>query len=250
MKRFSGLVSLLFLCGCAPLLAQPANVVAKTVRTTDTGPTSICAGGGPACAASTGGVRAGSLTSASTLTLSTTDASSIIFRTGLYSANVGGSFDGTGLFTANVGIKSLSTITAGGLVPSGVLGTPVVVATGRVIAVSTQSILISTFSVGAADASFEVSANMNVTASTTLATTLTCSYTDESNAARVMVFPVASLSGSFVAAGAITGAGATVWETPVMHIRAKAGSTILIQNTAGTFSGVTYTAEGIIKQTK
>lgn len=131
---------------------------------------------------------------------------------------------------------------------SGAVGVPVVVATGRATAQSAANASISTFTVGAADASFEVSANMNVTASTTLATTLTCTYTDEANVARTMILPIAPLSGTFTAAGAISGAGASVWHTPVMHIRAKAATAITILTSAGTFTGVTYTAEGIIRR--
>lgn len=147
--------------------------------------------------------------------------------------------DSTGAFT-----------TVGKIATLGAIGVPAVVAVGRVTAQSAANASISTFTVGAADASFEVSANMNVTASTALTTTLTCTYTDESNTARTMILPVASLAGSFIAAGAITGAGASVWETPVMHIRAKAATAITILTSAGTFTGVTYTAEGVIKQTK
>lgn len=126
-------------------------------------------------------------------------------------------------------------------------GHPAVYAAGRATAQSAANSSISTYTVGAADGSFEVSANMNVTASTSLVTTLTCTYTDESNTARTMVFPVTQLSGSFIAAGAITGTGA--WETPIMHIRCKASTAITILTSTGTFTGVTYTAEGIIKQT-
>lgn len=125
-------------------------------------------------------------------------------------------------------------------------GTPAIYAAGRVTAQSAANASIATYTVGAADGSFEISANMNVTASTTLVTTLTCTYTDEASAARTMVMPVTQLSGSFIAAGAITGTGA--WETPVMHIRCKAATAITILTSAGTFTGVTYSAEGIIKQ--
>lgn len=137
----------------------------------------------------------------------------------------------------------------GGITTVGVVGCPAIVATGRVTAQSAANASISTFTVGAADASFEVSGNMNVTVSTTLATTLTCTYTDESNTARSMILPIAPLSGTFTAAGAISGAGASVWHTSVMHIRCKAATVITILTSAGTFTGVTYTAEGIIKQT-
>lgn len=155
----------------------------------------------------------------------------------------------TATFNANV-IKTTGVISAGNLTPSGLTGVPVIVATGRVTAQSAANASISTFTVGAADASFEVSANLNVTASTVLTTTLTCTYTDESNTARSMIFPIQSLAGSFIAAGAITGAGASVWESPVMHIRCKAATVITILTSTGTFTGVTYTAEGTIKQTK
>lgn len=120
--------------------------------------------------------------------------------------------------------------------------------TGRVTAQAAANAAIAVLTVGAADGSFEVSASMNVTVSTTLVTTLTVTYTDVSNTARTMILPVAPLSGTFVAAGAITGAGASVWSTPRMHIRAKAGTVITILTSAGTFTGVVYTAEGNINQ--
>lgn len=134
----------------------------------------------------------------------------------------------------------------GGITTSGVVGAPAIVATGRVTAQNAANASISTFTVGAADASFEVSANMNVTAAAVLVTTLTCTYTDESNTARTMILPVMQLSGSFIAAGAITGTGA--WVTPTIHIRCKAATAITILTSTGTFTTVTYTAEGIIRQ--
>lgn len=126
-------------------------------------------------------------------------------------------------------------------------GVPAIYGYGRVTAQSAANASIATYTVGAADGSFEVSANMNVTAVTVLATTLTCTYTDESNTARTMILPVAQVAGSFIAAGAITATGA--WESPVIHIRCKAATAITILTSAGTFTGVTYTAEGVIKQT-
>lgn len=98
----------------------------------------------------------------------------------------------------------------------------------------------------ASDTVYHVSAEMNVTAATALSTTLTCTYTDVSNTSRTMIFPVQQLTGSFIAGGLITGTGA--WETPVMHIKAKASTTITIAVAAGTFSGVTYSASAIVGQ--
>lgn len=126
------------------------------------------------------------------------------------------------------------------------LGLPVVQARGRATAQAAANASVVTFTVGAADGTFEVSMNLNATAVTVLATTMTCTYTDESNTARTMILPVQQLSGSFIAAGAITATGA--WETPVMHIRCKAATVITLLTSAGTFTGVTYTVEGTIKQ--
>jgi len=125
-------------------------------------------------------------------------------------------------------------------------GVPAIQAAARVTAQSAANSSIATYTVGAADGSFEVSANMNVTAVTVLSTTLTCTYTDESNTARTMILPVQQLTGSFIAGGLITATGA--WETPTMHIRCKASTVITIKTAAGTFTGVTYTAEGVIRQ--
>lgn len=155
-----------------------------------------------------------------------------------------------GDFTATLKFTTLQLagkVTLMNAVTSAGYGVPSIYSAGRVLAQTAANPTIATFTVGAADGSFEVSANMNPTVVTALATTLTCTYTDESNTARSMIFPVSQLSGSFIAAGAITGTGA--WETPVMHIRAKAATVITILTSAGTFTSVQYTAEGIIKQT-
>lgn len=125
-------------------------------------------------------------------------------------------------------------------------GMPTIQARTRLTAQTAAVASVAAFTVGAADGSFEVSMNFNATAVTVLATTCTCTYTDESNTARTMIFPVAQLSGSFIAAGAITATGA--WETPVMHIRCKAATVITLLTSAGTFTAVTYTVEGVIKQ--
>jgi hypothetical protein len=123
-----------------------------------------------------------------------------------------------------------------------------VAAANRVTAQNAANASIATFTVGGADGSFEVSMNMNVTAATVISTALKCDYTDENNVARSMIFPVTGLTGSFLAGGLVTATGA--FETPAMHIRCKAGTAITLYTAAGTFTGATYSAEGIIKQTQ
>ena len=125
------------------------------------------------------------------------------------------------------------------------LGVPVVVASANISAQSSNA-TITSYSNPATDADFDVRAQMSVTASTTLITTITCTYTDVANVSRTMVMPIQSLAGTFVAAGAISGAGASIWETPTMHIRAKASTTITLLTSSGTFTAVTYSASGVI----
>lgn len=113
----------------------------------------------------------------------------------------------------------------------------------------TAAATITSYANPAADGDFEVSGQMSVTASTTLSTSIACTYTDVANVARTMILPITASTGTLVALGAITGSGATIWETPVMHIRVKASTTITLKTSTGTFTGVTYSASGVIKKT-
>lgn len=157
------------------------------------------------------------------------------------------------------------TITAGGAVTGGTLvstgkltsyngattagwGASVIQAAGRVTAQTAAAAAFSTYTVGAADGSFEISANVNVTASTTHSFTVTCTYTDEGNTARTFTMGFSQLSGAVLAATITNVTGAGPYESPIYHIRAKA-STAITFATTGTFTSVTYNAEGIIKQT-
>lgn len=124
-------------------------------------------------------------------------------------------------------------------------GVPAIYAAANITAQSSNA-TITSYVNGAADGDFEVSGQVNVTVSTVTSTTLTVTYTDVSNTTRTMILPIQQLAGSFIAAGAITGVGS--WESPVMHIRAKASTTITILTSAGTFTGVTYSASGVIRQ--
>ncbi len=61
-----------------------------------------------------------------------------------------------------------------------------------------------------------------------------------------MIFPVTSLAGNFLTNGLVITTGA--FETPVMQIRSKASTAVTLYTATGTFTSVTYTAEGIITQ--
>lgn len=138
---------------------------------------------------------------------------------------------------------SSSTFWRGDATWAGVASLPI---SARVTGQTTNNSNIVSLTVGGSDTSYEVCMNMNVTAATgILSTTLNCDYTDESNTARTMIFPTTSLSGTFLSGGLINTVGA--YETPVMRIRCKSGSALKLYTSAGTFSGVVYSAEGSIQ---
>jgi len=130
-------------------------------------------------------------------------------------------------------------------------GLGAIYAEARVSAVTnTGSASIATYTVGAADGAFRVSANALVTTSTAHSFSLDCVYTDTSNVSRTLVLPVAQLAGTFLTTGLITNAtGTGPYETATMHIRCKASTSITIRTSSGgTFTGVVYNAEGCIEQ--
>lgn len=105
---------------------------------------------------------------------------------------------------------------------------------------------VATQTVGAADASYIISANVLVTTSTVHSFTVTCTYTDEGNTSRTITLTFSNLAGTLVTAIA-NAAGAVPYEGVPLHIRAKAATTITIATT-GTFTTVTYNVEGNISQ--
>jgi len=125
-------------------------------------------------------------------------------------------------------------------------GIPVIYGSGRSTAQTAAVTSIATYTVGGSDGSFIVSGNVNVTTATSHSFTMTCSYTDETNTSRVLTFNFSNVGGTI--ATTITNAGGAVpYEGIPMHIRARAGTSITI-GTTGTFTTVTYNAEGTIQQ--
>lgn len=125
-------------------------------------------------------------------------------------------------------------------------GVPVVRAAARSTAQTAAVASVATYTVSTADASFEVCANVNVTTSTTHNFTVTCAYTDETNAAQTLTLTFSQLAGVLVTAITnITGAGP--YSGVPMQIRCKASTAITIATT-GTFTSITYNVEGVIKR--
>lgn len=128
--------------------------------------------------------------------------------------------------------------------PTGLFTPQIVGRTEITNATSAQTL--TAYTVGASNSSFDVSANILVTVSTLHNFGATCTYTDESNTSRVLTLNFSQLTGTFITA-ITNGTGASAYEGVPVHIRAKGGTTITIATT-GTFTGVTYTIEGIIEQ--
>lgn len=110
----------------------------------------------------------------------------------------------------------------------------------------TTAVSLATYTVGATDSSYMVSANVNITTSTLHSFNVICTYTDEGNTSRILNLSFSNLAGTFLQT--ITNAlGAGAYEGIPLHIRAKAGTTIII-STTGTFTTVTYNVEENIMQ--
>lgn len=125
-------------------------------------------------------------------------------------------------------------------------GIPAIYGTGRVTGQVAASSSIATYTVGVADGTFLVSGNVNVTAATTASFTMTVTYTDETNVSRTLTLNFSNVTGTLLTTITnVTGTGA--YEGVPLHIRCKA-STAITFATIGTFTSVTYNAEGFITQ--
>lgn len=126
-------------------------------------------------------------------------------------------------------------------------GVPAIYAAGRATSQTGANASVATYTVGAADGSFIVSANVLVTASVTHNFSVQCAYTDEGNTARTLIFNMSVVAGTL--STLITNAGGAVpYHGVPMHIRCKASTTITIKTSATVFTSVTYNIEGVIQQ--
>jgi hypothetical protein len=113
-----------------------------------------------------------------------------------------------------------------------------------------RSAAAAAYTVGAADGLFVVSGNILINSGTTFSMSLDCVYTDQGNASRTLVLPLAQLAGTFVVTGLATNVtGTGPYESASMTIRCKAGSTITIRPSAGgTYTTVNYDVYANIRQ--
>jgi hypothetical protein len=127
-----------------------------------------------------------------------------------------------------------------------VSGTYSIVASNRLTGQTAAVASLVSYVVGSVDATFLVSANINVTASTTHSINFIVSYTDETNIARNLTLTFSQSNGVLITSIANTNGVGAYGSLPV-SIRAKAGTTITLK-TSGTFTSVTYNVEGSITQ--
>lgn len=127
-------------------------------------------------------------------------------------------------------------------------GVPAIYGTGRATGQTAANASVATYTVGAADGSFYVSANVLVTTSSAESFTVTVSYTDEGNTARTLTFNFQTIGGTIGTTVAFAN-GAVPYEGVPVHLRCKASTAITIKTAAGgTYTGCTYNVEGSITQ--
>lgn len=155
--------------------------------------------------------------------------------------NTGGSITTGGALSVGTTVTSYNGVATAGN------GVDVVVAAPRQTALTNALATLATYTVPAADSSFIITANVQVTATTAAAMTVVCTYTDETNTSRAQTIPFCQLAGTFLTS--ITNAtGVGPYEGASLHIRCKASTTIVF-TTAGTVTGITYNIQGTVIQT-
>jgi len=119
---------------------------------------------------------------------------------------------------------------------------------GQTAAVSS----VATLTVGGADATYAVSVNVLVTTVGSELFTVQVDYTDEGNTSRTMTIPVMPASNGGSWSTVVRNVfGADSYASPVLHLRCKASTAITIKTQAGgTYTGCTFTIEGLIQRKK
>ncbi len=133
-------------------------------------------------------------------------------------------------------------------VATGGFGVPAIYASGRNAAVTnTAASTTATYTVGAADGTFQVSANILVLTATTHAFTAFCTYQDEGGTTRTLTLSFTLVAGGTLVTSIANGNGAVPYMGIPQLIRAKAATDITI-GTTGTFTTVVYNISALITQ--
>lgn len=117
---------------------------------------------------------------------------------------------------------------------------------GRATGQTAANTSVATLTVGAADASYMVSANLLLTTPGSAVITCRVQYTDETSTARTILLQFTEPVTAAVLNTLRFDRGPVFVSLP-MHIRCKASTSITIDTTGG-FTGCTYNVEGLIKK--
>lgn len=150
---------------------------------------------------------------------------------------------GDGIIVTVAPISIFGKISSYGNVATPGWGVPAIYGAGRLTAQTAAAASVATYTVGAADGSFVVQANANITAFTVGTFNVNCVYTDETNTPQTLKLNFSSIGGTI----GIALAAAGPFEGVPARIRAKAATSITI-TTSGTFTTLTYNVEGDIIQ--
>lgn len=126
-------------------------------------------------------------------------------------------------------------------------GVPSIVDTGRLTGQTAAAASVVSYTVGASDASYSVSANVNVTTSGSENFLVDVAYTDETNTARTINLKFMYASSGTIGSAVAAANGAIPYAGIAMRIRCKSGTSITV-STSGTFTGCTYNVEADIIQ--
>lgn len=130
--------------------------------------------------------------------------------------------------------------------PRGLGSVPAIVAVGRQTGQTAAVASVATYTVGATDGSFEVSAEAFVNSGSSYDFIVTVAYTDKGGNAHTLTLPFTKLDGSIVT-DIVNAGGSVPYSSPVLHIRCKASTAITVA-TSGNFTLVGYDVESTIKQ--
>lgn len=160
-------------------------------------------------------------------------------------------YDGTPtLVTPVLGVATGATLGLSGKIPTynnvttAGWGVPAVYASAVTDNTGAAVASVATYTLGAADGAFIISANVNVFAGASASFTVTVAYTDEKNTSRTTTMNFSNQAGTI--ATALTQATGAYQGIP-LHIRCKASTSITIATT-GTFTSVAYNVQGSIIQ--